>query len=158
MSDDRDRSEERGPLAREHITPESPFTLPGFFEGLADDRLLAAECRDCEAVLVPPRPACYECGSRHVDVVEQSKTGTVYSYTEVGRPPTAFESLAPLTLAVVELDSGGRLTGRVDAAYEDLDIGTPVELAVREPDFDDEAVLSYEADWPIHVFEVRTEE
>jgi hypothetical protein len=28
-------------------------------------------------------------------------------------------------------------------------------LTVREPDFDAEAVLSYEADWPIHVFELR---
>ena len=144
-----------GPLARKDVAADSPFTLPGFFDALADDRLLAAECRDCDAVLVPPRPACYECGSRRVSLSEQSKTGSVYSFTEISRPPTAFEDLAPLTLAVVELDSGGRLTGRVDAAYEDLDIGTPVELTVREPDFDAEAVLSYEADWPIHVFELR---
>jgi hypothetical protein len=144
-----------GPLSRADVVADSPFTLTGFFDALADDRLLAAECRDCDAVLVPPRPACYECGSRNVAVAEQSKTGEVYSYTEVARPPSAFEDLAPLTLAVVELESGGRLTGRVDAAYDDVEIGMPVELTTRTPDFDAEAVLSYEADWPIHVFEPR---
>ncbi|WP_136602404.1 Zn-ribbon domain-containing OB-fold protein [Salinigranum halophilum] len=158
MTDDHgsaDAAEPAGPVSREDVVSESPFTLPGFFDALEAGRLLAAECRDCEAVLVPPRPACYECGSRRVAVAEQSKTGTVYSYTEVGRPPTAFEELAPLTLAVVELDSGGRLTGRVDAAYDDLEVGTSVTLTTRAPDFDEEAVLSYEADWPVHVFELR---
>jgi hypothetical protein len=168
MSDDRDGAETDestddgtaayrtvGPLDQEDIVPESPFTLPGFFAALEDDRLIAAECRDCSAVLLPPRPACYECGSRRVALEEQSKRGTVYSYTEVARPPTAFESLAPLTLAVVELEGGGRLTGRVDAAYDDLEIGTPVSLTVDDPEFDPDTALSYEETWPVHVFEVR---
>ncbi|WP_372912413.1 Zn-ribbon domain-containing OB-fold protein [Salinigranum sp.] len=155
MTDDTTAGADVGPLSRDDVVADSPFTLPGFFDALADDRLLAAECRDCDAVLVPPRPACYECGSRNVAIAEQSKTGAVYSYTEVARPPSAFEDLAPITLAVVELESGGRLTGRVDAAYDDVEIGMPVELTTRTPDFDAEAVLSYEADWPIHVFEPR---
>jgi hypothetical protein len=144
-----------GPLAPGEITAESPFTLPGFFDALSEGRLLAAVCRDCDAVLVPPRPACHDCGSRRVGIAEQPKTGEVYSYTEVARPPTAFEHLAPLTVAIVELDSGVRLTGRVDADYDDLAIGTPVELTVRDPDVDAEALLSYEGDWPLHVFVVR---
>jgi uncharacterized OB-fold protein len=144
-----------GPLGPEEITSESPFTLPGFFDALSEGRLLAADCHDCEGQLIPPRPACHECGSRRLSIAEQPKTGTVYSYTEIGRPPTAFEHLAPITVAIVELDSGARLTGRVDAAYDDVDIGAAVELRVRESDVDESALLSYEHDWPLHVFELR---
>jgi uncharacterized OB-fold protein len=145
----------RGPFDPADITADSPVTLPGFFAALSEGDLLAAECRDCDAVLVPPRPACHGCGSRRVSIAEQPTTGAVYSYTEVVRPPTAFEALAPFTVAVVELDSGARLTGRVDATYDEVDVGTPVELTVRESDVDAQAQLSYEEGWPIHVFELR---
>lgn len=143
----------RGPLAPEEITAESPFTLPGFFDAMADGRLLAAVCDECGTHLVPPRPACYGCGSRKVAIEVQPLTGEIVSYTEVHRPPSAFAELAPFPIAIVELDSGARLTGRVDAEYEDLSIGTHVRLAFREPDFDGSATLSYEETWPLHVFE-----
>jgi uncharacterized OB-fold protein len=152
---DSGRDYPEGPLGPEEITADSPFTLPGFFDALSEGTLLAAECRDCDEVLVPPRPACHGCGSRRVRIAEQPTTGEVYSYTEVVRPPSAFEHLAPLTVAIVELDSGARLTGRVDTAYDDVEIGTPVELTVREPDVGADALLSYEVEWPLHVFEVR---
>jgi uncharacterized OB-fold protein len=146
-----------GPLLPEDITTDSPFTLPGFFDALAEGRLVAARCTECDTHLLPPRPACYGCGSRAVTVSEQPRTGEVRSYTSVNRPPSAFEHLAPITIAVVELDSSARLTGRVDAPLADVTIGDRVELQVRDPgeagidpDFD----LSYEEEWPVHVFEL----
>jgi hypothetical protein len=138
------------------LTADSPLTLPGFFDALADGELLGGVCADCGQVLVPPRPTCYECGSRAVEVETQPTTGHVHSYTEVYTAPPAFEGEVPYTVAVVELDSGGRLTGRVDAPYEDVAIDDPVELQVREPTDDEQAVaLSYETEWPIHFFELR---
>jgi uncharacterized OB-fold protein len=134
----------------------SPLTLPGFFDALADGELLGGVCGDCGQVLLPPRPACYECGSRAVEVETQPTTGHVHSYTEVHTPPPAFEGDAPYTVAVVELDSGGRLLGRVNADYEDVSIDDPVELRVREPTDEERAVaLSYETEWPVHEFELR---
>jgi uncharacterized OB-fold protein len=134
----------------------SPLTLPGFFDALADGELLGGVCGDCGQVLLPPRPACYECGSRAVEVETQPTTGHVHSYTEVHTPPPAFEGEAPYTVAVVELDSGGRLLGRVNADYEDVSIDDPVELRVREPTDEERAVaLSYETEWPVHEFELR---
>lgn len=143
----------RGPLAPEDVTADSPFTLPGFFDEMADGRLLAAACTECGTRLIPPRPACYECGSRAVEIEVQPRTGKIVSYTEIHRPPSAFADLAPFPVAIVELDSGARLTGRVDAAYDDLEIGISVRLAVREPDFAPDATLPYEEGWPVHVFE-----
>ncbi len=146
-----------GPLAPEDITADSPFTLPGFFDALAEDRLVAARCTECDTHLLPPRPACYNCGSRAVTIEEQPRTGEVVSYTSVNRPPSAFADLAPITVAVVELDSSARLTGRVDAPLADVTIGDRVELQVRDPEaagIDPDFDLSYEEEWPVHVFEL----
>jgi len=145
-----------GPLAPGDIDAESPFTLPGFFDALADGRLLAAVCTDCGTAMLPPRTACYDCGSRAVTIEQQPRRGVVESFTTVHRPPSAFADLAPFPVAVVELDSGARLTGRVDADTDEIEIGSAVELAVRDPvaeGIDPEAALSYEAEWPLHVFE-----
>jgi uncharacterized OB-fold protein len=146
-----------GPLAPEDVTADSPFTLPGFFDALEDGHLLAARCTDCGTRLLPPRTACDDCGSRALTIEPQPRTGEVVSYTAVHRPPSAFADLAPVTVAVVELDSGARLTGRVAAPLAELDIGRAVELRVRDPaevGIDPSAHLSYEADWPVHEFEL----
>jgi uncharacterized OB-fold protein len=133
-----------------------PRTLPGFFDALADGELLGGVCADCGQVLLPPRPVCYACGSRAVDVEPQSHEGQIFSYTEVHTPPPAFAADAPYTVAVVELADGGRLLGRVAADYADVAIGDPVKLTVREPTAPErEVALDYEIDWPVHVFELR---
>jgi uncharacterized OB-fold protein len=142
------------PLSSEEITSDSPFTLPGFFAALDSGDLLAAVCEDCGKRLVPPRPACYACGGRNLHVEPQPKTGTVVSYTEVRTPPPALEARAPYTVAIVELDSGARLTGRLTVPYADAAIDMPVRLIARAPDDDERAMaLSYEVEWPIHEFE-----
>lgn len=142
------------PLARDDVTADSPFTLPGFFAALADGDLFAAVCEDCGKRLIPPRPACYACGGRNLHVESQPKTGTIVSYTEVRTPPPVLADRAPYTVAVVELDSGARLTGRVTVPYADAEIDMPVQLIARAPDDDErEMALSYEAEWPIHEFE-----
>jgi len=146
-----------GPLAPEDITAESPFTLPGFFEALAEGRVVAARCTECETQMLPPRPACYACGSRAVTLSDQPRTGEVISYTSVNRPPSAFEHLAPITVAVVELDSSARLTGRVAASLDEVTIGDRVELRVCDPEdvgIDPGFDLSYEMEWPVHVFDL----
>lgn len=130
----------------------SPFTLPGFFESLGDDVLYAAVCEECETRLIPPRPACYACGSRSLELEEQSHSGTIVSYTSVNRPPSGFESMAPYSIAIVELESGGRILGRVDAPIDEVSIGQPVRLDVRDPEVSVVNALSYEEEWPIHVF------
>lgn len=149
MSDPGDRIE-----SPEDVTAESPYTLPGFFAALAEGDLLGAVCEDCGTVLLPPRPACYDCGSRAVHVEVQPRTGTVASYTEVRVSTPAFADETPFSVAIVELDSGGRLTGRVDAPYDALAIGDRVRLTVRDPTAGDRAnALDHERDWPVHVFE-----
>lgn len=141
------------PRSPDDVTADSPYTIPGFFDALADGVLLGVRCSACDARLVPPRPACYACGSREVELERQPETGAVVSYTEVARPPPEFADLAPFTVAIVELETGARLTGRLEASYEETEIGMDVRVTVRGPEELPEASLSHEADWPLHVFE-----
>ncbi len=141
----------------DRLNAESPLTLPGFFDALSDGELLGGVCADCGEVLLPPRPACYGCGGRNIDVRSQSKSGTVFSYTSVHAPPPALEAEAPYTIAVVELDSGGRMTGRLDAEYDAVEIGDPVTLRVRDlTECERDLALEYELEWPVHVFDPET--
>lgn len=138
----------------EQLEEGGPFTLPGFFEALSSGTLYGSKCNNCGAHHVPPRPACYECGSTDVTLEQQPREGTIISYTEVRNPPPPLKNQAPYTVAVVELKTGARLTGKVTSTYDQTDIGMSVDLAVREPT---EAELSmareHEKDWPIHVFQ-----
>jgi hypothetical protein len=142
------------PHSPDEFTADSPFTLPGFFAALADGDLLAAVCGDCGARLIPPRPACYACGGRDLTAEAQPRTGDIVTYTEVRTPPPALADRAPYTVAVVELDSGARLTGRVTVPYADTAIDMRVRLTTRPP-ADDELAMArdHERAWPIHEFE-----
>ncbi|MFO7926659.1 MAG: Zn-ribbon domain-containing OB-fold protein [Halobacteriota archaeon] len=136
------------------LDADNPLTLPGFFDALAEGELLGGICADCGEVLLPPRPACYNCGSRSIDVESRPRIGYIYTYTEVHTPPPALEDDAPYTIAIVELESGGRLTGRVESPYEVVEIGDRVELRVRAPTEGERLLaLEHESGWPIHVFE-----
>lgn len=130
----------------------SAFTLPGFFQALKNEVLFAAVCTECDRRLIPPRPACYACGSRSLSLEEQSHLGTIVSFTAVYRPPSGFESFAPYSIGIVELASGARLLGRVIAPVDELSIGQSVTLRVRDPDSSIGTTLSYEKEWPIHEF------
>lgn len=135
------------------LTVDNPLTLPGFFSRLQAGDLVAGVCQDCSTRLLPPRPYCYACGSGRVKPEAQPLTGTIYSFTEVVRPPDGFTSDAPYTLAVVELDSGARLTGRVDAPYEDVRIDHSVRVRIRDAP-GGETALPYEESWPLPLFEL----
>jgi uncharacterized OB-fold protein len=52
--------------------------------------------------------------------------GTLVSWTVIRRPPTRFRGQGPYTIAVVDLDAGVRLTGRLTAASENLKPGAGV--------------------------------
>ncbi|HTM51006.1 MAG TPA: OB-fold domain-containing protein [Bryobacteraceae bacterium] len=54
-------------------------------------------------------------------------TGTVYTETVVYTAPPAFEKDVPYQVAIVSLDEGGRVTGRVEGAR--VSIGDRVALA-----------------------------
>ena len=94
------------------------------------ERLHGARCPACGATHVLPAPSCGRCGSAEAPArVALGRTGTVFTFTHEWYVPTP---TPPVTMAVVDLDGGGRiLVQAADAAPEEVQVGTPVRLALR---------------------------
>lgn len=122
--------------------PEGRYSVP-FWEALADDRFLVHRCESCASAFFPPAPVCPHCGSQSVEWHEVSGRGQLYSFTRQHTAPPGFE--APLVVGTVELAAGPRLLAPVAAEYDDLAIGTPVEVVATEydPDYDRGALSEY---------------
>jgi len=62
--------------------------------------------------------------------------GVVYTETVIYSPPQAYVNDVPYQLAIIELDAGGRLTGRIDGDRATIgDKVTLVELRNEVPFF-----------------------
>ena len=116
---------------------ETPVLLPvpdersaPFFEGAREGRLMLQRCSACECWLYPVRSRCPDCGSRALEWSAASGRGVVYSHGVLHRAPPGLWHDAPLTLAVVELAEGVRISSNlVYAEGSRVHAGMPVEVA-----------------------------
>jgi uncharacterized OB-fold protein len=116
-----------------------PFTIDQFYRFVGEKRLMAAKCKNCGLLLVPPRPMCMNCLSTDLEWAELKRRGRILTYTVIYVAPKEFESNAPYAFGIVELEEGPRLPGMIkDVKFEDLKVGMDVEL-----DFEDAS-----KDWP----------
>ncbi|WP_189953287.1 bifunctional MaoC family dehydratase N-terminal/OB-fold nucleic acid binding domain-containing protein [Streptomyces alanosinicus] len=103
----------------------------GFWQGVADHRLLIQRCTDCGTLRHPWLPGCNACGGLDWDTAEASGEGTVYSYVVMHHPPfPAFEP--PYAVALVELAEGVRMVSNVvGVPYDKVRVGLPVRVEFR---------------------------
>jgi len=96
--------------------------------------LKAFECKGCQTVYFIKAHRCHHCHGEEFSEKRLSKTGTIFTFTKEHYFPTSFP---PVTMVVVDLDGGGRVTLQVtDQMYphkmpETL-IGMKVELVLRK--------------------------
>ena len=99
-----------------------------FWDATAEGKLLLPRCKECSTVIWYPRAFCPACSSFDLEWIEASGRGTIYSYTINRRGQGDYRDLA-YVLAYVELEDGPRvLTNIVDADFEKLGVGQPVEV------------------------------
>lgn len=100
----------------------------GFWDGVAERKLLIQRCDTCAALRFPWLPGCGGCGSPEWTAVEASGAGTVFSYVVMHHPPfPAFDP--PYAVVLIELAEGVRMISNVTGvAPERVRIGMPVEL------------------------------
>ncbi len=93
--------------------------------------LLGGRCVACGTLNVPPsiHPTCVACGADKFDLVPLARRGRVHTFVVNHAMPAPFE--APLPLAVLDLDDGGRVMLQVVGTGAELAVGTPVELVLR---------------------------
>jgi hypothetical protein len=84
-----------------------------------DRSILGYKCVKCGYVHYPYRSRCRQCGHTEWrgadivwDVVPLPKTGRLLTYTQLYTLPSDYE-VESLTLGIVELDGGQRLTGQL---------------------------------------------
>ncbi|MGW5651815.1 bifunctional MaoC family dehydratase N-terminal/OB-fold nucleic acid binding domain-containing protein [Streptomyces humi] len=106
----------------------------GFWEGVAEGRLLVQRCTGCGTLRHPWLPGCNSCGSLDWDTVESSGEGTVYSYVVMHHPPfPAFDP--PYAVGLIELAEGVRMVSNVvGVPYDKVRIGLPVRVEFRRYD------------------------
>jgi hydroxymethylglutaryl-CoA synthase len=113
------------------IPPGSAGFVRGGREMLA---LLGARCVECGTVCTPPsiHPRCIACGAGKLAEVALARAGTVQTFATNYAMPEPF--VAPLPLAVLDLDDGARLMVQVTdgpGVADLLQIGDRARLVLR---------------------------
>lgn len=85
-------------------------------------------CGACRTLDPGPREFCAECGSDQMAVHFVAGEGTLVSWTVIRRPPKSFKTAGPYAVAVINLDSHVRITGRLDAASDHVKPGMLVSF------------------------------
>jgi uncharacterized OB-fold protein len=117
---------------------------------LKDGRLMGSRCKDCGHQTFPPRADCPQCLSDQFEFTEYSGKGEVFTYTVIAAAPTGFDDVAPYTIAVVDLEEGGRLVGWVGDTIppDEVAIGKKVQVVPRIFEEEEEIKVYYTVDQP----------
>ncbi|WP_328725707.1 bifunctional MaoC family dehydratase N-terminal/OB-fold nucleic acid binding domain-containing protein [Streptomyces sp. NBC_00259] len=109
----------------------------GFWDGVAEHRLLIQRCGACGELRLPWLPGCVACGSPEWDTVEAVGEGSVYSYVVMHHPSFpafavsdgAADTAGPYAVGLIELAEGVRMVSNVvGVPYDKVRIGMPVRL------------------------------
>lgn len=108
---------------------ERVVTLKNFFEEARAGRLTGIRCVECGALAVPPKGLCPRCQRRRWEPVPLSGSGTITSFTVIRIPPRGRAPEAPYAVAVVKLEEGVSMLGRlVEIPVDALKTGLPVKF------------------------------
>lgn len=119
------------------MTTTTPAVDGLFTDGSDGARLLGSRCATCGTPYFPRTTLCRhpDCSHSAVEDVEFGGRGTLWSFSIQSYPPPPparyDEPYVPYAVAVVDLDDGLRVVGRVDVEDPStLTVGSAVELVV----------------------------
>ncbi len=97
---------------------EVEFTVKKFKGFLKERRIMAAKCKRCGAVNLPPRPLCKKCHGSELEWFELEGKGKLVTFSVVHVPPTLLVSEGygrdkPYAFGIVDLGQGARITARL---------------------------------------------
>jgi uncharacterized OB-fold protein len=125
---------------------EKPLPMPNedteaYWSACRQNRLVVPKCGGCGHRFLPPACLCPRCLSTKVALEAVSGHGRVFSFIVVHRPQhPAFFPDVPYNVAIVELEEGPRMHGRiVEMDQNEITVGMPVEVTFQK--IDDEITL-----------------
>ena len=104
-----------------------------FIDYLQDGKVMATQCKACQAVFFPPRADCCQCLHSDMQWKPVSGTGTLVSYSLLKFAPVGFDGDLPYSIAL--LDYGAfRVFGRLDSALDmdQVNIGMAMTTEVNQ--------------------------
>ncbi|MHA1268906.1 MAG: Zn-ribbon domain-containing OB-fold protein [Candidatus Helarchaeota archaeon] len=127
-------------------------SIPKYWKALPQKyRLVAGKCSNCGELNFPPTKLCKKCSKTNTQKeIELKGTGTVYSYTIIGRggaPPefaTMQKKCGPYAIAIVKLDEGLKINVQLTDCdpFNDIKIGIRVSSVFRKI-YEQEDVIRY---------------
>ena len=113
------------PISAPRVLPETQR----FWTAADEGRLLVKACLDCGEAHFYPRDICPHCLSERTEWRDAAGTGSVYSFSTMGKGDAAY------TLAFVTLDEGVTLmTNLVDCDPKSVAIGSRVKVVFKPSD------------------------
>lgn len=121
---------------------ELSVTHAAYLQHLADGRLMAARCQNCQHILMPPRGLCPACHHEAMTWEQLSGRGTLAAYTLIalGLPAMAahgFDRQHPYCSGVVRLAEGplisALIVGEDSAPPNGLRVGMPLKIVFGRP-------------------------
>lgn len=73
-------------------------------------------CRSCGKKEIQPKRICARCHSKEFETETVKGEGNVYSYTVIHISSEEFSEITPYTIALIEIEKGLRVTGRVNTS------------------------------------------
>jgi uncharacterized OB-fold protein len=108
---------------------EQVINLKSFFEEARAGRLTGIRCGGCGELAIPPKEYCAACQRRDWHPVPLTGAGTIVSFTVIRVAPRGRGGEVPYAVAVVTLDEGVSLLGRVvDIPFDALSAGRRVRF------------------------------
>ena len=100
---------------------EHGVTLKHFFEEARAGRLTGIRCGKCHELAIPPKEFCPTCQERDWTAEPLAGSGSITSFTVIRVAPRGRGGEAPYAVAVVRLDEGVSLLGRItDIPFDSL--------------------------------------
>ena len=87
------------------------FTSKNFADSMAEGKIRGSKCAKCNALHLPPRPVCPECGGSEMTWEDVSGDGVLRAFTIVHVPLSTMMGRSPYAVAVVKLDDGPSISG-----------------------------------------------
>jgi uncharacterized OB-fold protein len=122
---------------------DKPFTAAAFNQFLAEKKLMAVQCPQCDATYTPPRAICPRCYSGELIWKRVSGKGNLVAFTSIHIAPTfmiaqGYDRDKPYLTGIIELEEGPKISARLlgfDALKPDqIQIGTPMSVDFIEYD------------------------
>lgn len=96
------------------LLPQPDERSAPFFDGAREGRLMLQRCAACDTWLHPVRTRCPHCGANEIVWQAAGGRGVLFSHARLWRAVhPAQEAELPITLAMVDLDEGVRMSTRL---------------------------------------------